>query len=87
MSESLTPEFLVNPRCSPVAIPVGAGVARKAGVSERVKNFSTTKTKIGDNPDSSSEVDGEREVHPTRVRGGTLWFLCPAWLLCPHFVS
>ena len=59
--EPLTPEFFVNPRCPPVFVPTGAGVAPKAGVSERVEHFSIVGAKIGDNPDSSSGVAGERE--------------------------
>ena len=38
MLEPLTPEFFVNPRCPPVAVPVGAVVALKAGVSEEVEH-------------------------------------------------
>ena len=60
-SEPLTPEFFINPRCPPTAVPVRVGVAPKAGVSEGIKHSSTTGAKVGDNPDSSSRVAGERE--------------------------
>ena len=35
-SEPLTLEFFVNPRCPPVVVPVGASVAPRASVSQRV---------------------------------------------------
>ena len=60
-SKPLTPKFFVNPRCPPVAVPVGAGVAPKAGVSEGVEHSLTIEAKVGDNPDSPSRVTGERE--------------------------
>ena len=41
MSKPLTPEFFVNPRWPPIAIPTEAGVAPKAGVNERFKHSST----------------------------------------------
>ena len=58
-SEPLTPEFFVNPRCPPVVVPIGAVVSPKASVSEEVKRPLTAK--VGDNPNSPSRVDGERE--------------------------
>ena len=60
-SEPLTPEFFVNPRCPSAAVPAGAGVATKAGVSKRVDHSSTAGAKVGDNLDSPSGVAGERE--------------------------
>ena len=60
-SEPLTPEFFVNPRCPPVAVLVGAGVAPKGGVSKGVKHSSTVGAKVGDNPDSPSRVAERRE--------------------------
>ena len=60
-TEPLTPEFFVNPRCPPVVVPVGAGVAPKAGVSKGVEHSSAAKAKGGDNPDSSSWVAREGE--------------------------
>ena len=60
-SEPLTPEFFVNPRCPLVAVPVGARVAPKPGVSEGVEHSSTAGAKEGDNPDSPSGVDEDRE--------------------------
>ena len=58
-SEPLTPKFFVNPRCPPAAVE--ASVATKASVSEGVDHSSTVEAKIGDNPDSLSEVARERE--------------------------
>ena len=60
-SEPLTPEFFMTPRCPPVAIPVGASVAPKAGVSEGVEHSSTAEAKVGDTPNSPSRVAWERE--------------------------
>ena len=60
-SEPLSPEFFINPRCPSVVVPVGAGIASKAGVSERVEHSSIAKAKIGNNPDSPFGVAGERE--------------------------
>ena len=60
-SETLTPEFFVNPRCPPAAVPARAGIATKTGVNERIDHSSTVGAKIGDNPDSSSWVAEERE--------------------------
>ena len=57
----LTPKFFVNPRCPPIVVPVGAGIAPKVGVSEGVEHSSTVGAKVGDNPDSLSRVAGERE--------------------------
>ena len=60
-SKPLTPEFFVNPRCPPATVPTEDGIATKVGVSERVDHSSTAGAKIGDNPDSPSEVARERE--------------------------
>ena len=60
-SEPLTLEFFVNPRCPPIAVLVGVGIASKAGVRERVEHSSTTGTKVGENPNSSFGVVEERE--------------------------
>ena len=60
-SKPLTPEFFVNPQWPPATVPAGVGVATNMGVSERVDHSSTAGAKIGDNPDSSSGVAGERE--------------------------
>ena len=60
-SEPLTQEFFGNPRCPPVAVSIGAGVAPRAGVSEGVEHSSTVGAKVGDNPDSPSRVAGKRE--------------------------
>ena len=56
-----TSEFYVNPRCPLVAVPVGATVALKAGVSKKVEYSSTVGAKVGDNPNSPSRVVEERE--------------------------
>ena len=61
MSEPLTPEFFVNPRCPLVVVPIGVVVALKAGVNKEVEHSSTPEAKVGDNPDSPSRITGERE--------------------------
>ena len=61
MSEPLTLEFFVNPRCPLVAVPVGAGIAPKASASKGVEHSLTAGAKVGDNHDSPSRVAGERE--------------------------
>ena len=60
-SEPLTLEFFVNPRCPPVAVPVRATVAPKAGVSEGVEHSSIAKAKVGDNSASPPGVAKEGE--------------------------
>ena len=60
-SEPLTPEFFVNPRCPPVAVPAEAGIVPKESVRERVEHSSTAGEKIGDNPDSLFGAVEERE--------------------------
>ena len=60
-SEPLTPEFFVNPRCPPIAVPVGTAVAPKACVSKEVEHSSTAGAKVGDTLDSPSRVAWERE--------------------------
>ena len=73
----------------PVVVPVRAGVAPKASVSEGVEHSSTAGAKVGDNLDSLSGVAGEREDPGAsgKSQGDIMRFLCPARLLCPHFVS
>ena len=60
-SQPLSPEFFVNPLCPPDAIPVGATVAPKAGISEEVEHSSAARAEVGGNPDSLSRVARERE--------------------------
>ena len=60
-SKPLTPEFFINPRCPPAAVPAWADVTTKTGVSERVNHSLTVGAKIGDNLDSPSGVAGERD--------------------------
>ena len=60
-SKPLPPEFFVNPRCPLGAVLVEAVVAPEVGISEEVEHSSTVGSKVGDNPDSSSKVVGERE--------------------------
>ena len=60
-SKPLPPNFFINPRCPPGAVPVEAVVAPEAGISKGVKHSSTAGPKVGDNPDSLSRVAKERE--------------------------
>ena len=57
----LSPKFFVNPRCPPDAVPDGAVVAPKAGISEEVEHFSPARAEVDDNHDSLSRVVEERE--------------------------
>ena len=41
-SKPLPPEFFVNPRCPPGAVPVEAVVTPEAGISEEVEHSSAT---------------------------------------------
>ena len=51
-SKPLTPDFFCEPSMPPppppmVVVPIGAGVALKAGVSEGIEHSSTTGAKVG----------------------------------------
>ena len=68
-SEPLTPDFFVNLRCPPIVVPAGAGIAPKAGVSERVEHSLSVGAKIGHNPDSPSRV--AKEMEDPNASGGS----------------
>ena len=61
MITPLTPEFFVNPRCPPDAVPGKAVAALEVDISEEVERSSTVGMKEGDNPDSPSRIAGDME--------------------------
>ena len=61
ITNPLTPEFFVNPRCPLGAVIGEATTTPKADISEEVERSFATRTKVGDNHDSLSRVAREME--------------------------